>query len=104
LSSATQSNEEQGAIDPTSLIAIGDGAESFVMALVTKMCNALPEDFTNMDNFCADLKSAAHKAKPTFAYSSLDGMKNQLKDIKQTDMDLRDLDHLPIMASNHLIF
>lgn len=72
----------------------------FVMALLSKMCKALPEAFSNMDSFCRQqdwpaLKSAAHKAKSTFAYLSLDDMRDRLKQIEHDAMEGRDLDLLP---------
>ncbi len=96
--------EEQGNIDLSNLYAIAGGDEMFVMALLSKMCKALPEAFTNMDNFCTAqdwpaLKSAAHKAKSTFAYLSLDDMKNRLRDIEHAAMELKDLDQLPTMVA-----
>ena len=97
--------EEQGNVDLSNLYAIAGGDEMFVMALLSKMCKALPEAFTNMDNFCAAqdwpaLKSAAHKAKSTFAYLSLDDMKNRLRDIEHAAMELKDLDQLPTMVAD----
>ena len=96
--------EEQGNVDLSNLYAIAGGDEMFVMALLSKMCKALPEAFSNMDNFCAAqdwaaLKSAAHKAKSTFAYLSLDDMKNRLRDIEHAAMELKDLDQLPTMVA-----
>ena len=98
-------SEDQASIDLSNLYAIAGGDDMFVMALLSKMCKALPEAFTNMNNFCASqdwsaLKSAAHKAKSTFAYLSLDDMKNRLKDIEHAAMELRDLDKLPAMVAD----
>jgi hypothetical protein len=91
---------EEKAVDLSNLYAIAGGDDTFVMALLSKMCKALPEAFTNMTNFCAAqdwpaLKSAAHKAKSTFAYLSLDDMKDRLKDIEHDAMEGRDLELLP---------
>lgn len=87
-------------IDLSNLFAIAGGDNMFVVALLGKMCKALPEAYTNMENFVAakdwsGLKSAAHKAKSTFAYLSLDDMKNRLKDIEHNAMDGTNLDDLP---------
>ncbi len=95
-----QLGEEKATVDLSNLYAIAGGDDTFVMALLSKMCKALPEAFVNMDNFCVAqdwpaLKSAAHKAKSTFAYLSLDDMKNQLRDIEHDAMEGRDLDLLP---------
>ena len=95
-----QLGEEKAAIDLSNLYAIAGGDDTFVMALLSKMCKALPEAFTNMTNFCnaqdwPALKSAAHKAKSTFAYLSLDDMKNRLKEIEHDAMEGKDLDQLP---------
>jgi HPt (histidine-containing phosphotransfer) domain-containing protein len=97
-------SEEQGSIDLSNLYAIAGDDEMFVMALLSKMCKALPEAFSNMDKFCSaqdwpGLKSTAHKAKSTFAYLSLDDMKNRLKEIEQLSMEQRDLDRLPTMVT-----
>jgi Hpt domain len=97
-------SQEQGSIDLSNLYAIAGNDEMFVMALLSKMCKALPEAFTNMDKFCSDqdwpgLKSTAHKAKSTFAYLSLDDMKNRLRDIEHLSTEQRDLDRLPTMVA-----
>jgi hypothetical protein len=94
------STEHEAAIDLSNLYAIADGDPAFVMALLSKMVKALPEAFINMDNFCKTedwpaLKSAAHKAKSTFAYLSLDDMRDRLKDIEHSSMELKDLDQMP---------
>jgi HPt (histidine-containing phosphotransfer) domain-containing protein len=57
-----------------------------------------------MENFSAEgdwagLKSAAHKAKSTFAYLSLDDMKNRLRDIEHAAMEGHDLARLPTMVA-----
>ncbi|HEX2901171.1 MAG TPA: Hpt domain-containing protein [Bacteroidia bacterium] len=95
-----QLGEQKTMVDLSNLYAIAGGDDTFVMALLSKMCKALPEAFANMTNFCAAkdwpaLKSAAHKAKSTFAYLSLDDMKNRLRDIEHDAMEERDLDLLP---------
>jgi hypothetical protein len=95
-----QLEKEDAMVDLSNLYAIAGGDETFVMALLSKMCKALPEAFVNMDNFCKTqdwpaLKSAAHKAKSTFAYLSLDDMKNRLRDIEHDAMEGRDLELLP---------
>lgn len=101
-------SEDQSSVDLSNLYAIAGGDDMFVMALLSKMCKALPEAFNNMDNFCAAkdwsaLKSAAHKAKSTFAYLSLDDMKNRLKDIEHAAMEQRDLDLLPGMVADAIV-
>jgi HPt (histidine-containing phosphotransfer) domain-containing protein len=93
-------SEEQVVIDLSNLYAIADGDKSFVSILLMKMCAALPEAYTNMENAIAEkdyptLKSAAHKAKSTFAYLGLDEMKDKLKDIEHNCMDGTNLDDLP---------
>lgn len=93
-------SEEQVPIDLSNLYAIADGDKSFVAMLLMKMCAALPEAYTNMETSVAaqdwpTLKSAAHKAKSTFAYLGLDEMKDKLKDIEHHCMDGTNLDDLP---------
>ena len=95
-----QATENYESIDLSNLYAIAGGDDTFVMALLSKMCKALPEAFTNMTNFCAAqdwpaLKSASSTAKSTFAYLTLDDMKHRLKDIEHDAMEGRDLDQLP---------
>lgn len=98
------SEENKTAIDLSNLYAIADGDETFVMALLSKMCKALPLAFSNMDEFCQAedwpaLKSAAHKAKSTFAYLSLDDMRDRLKQIEHDAMEEQNLDKMPQMVS-----
>ncbi len=98
-----QSKEDKAAIDLSNLYAIADGDETFVMALLSKMCKALPLAFTNMNDFCESkdwpaLKSAAHKAKSTFAYLSLNDMRDRLKNIEHGAMEGHDLDKMPQMV------
>ena len=93
-------SKEPMRVDISNLRAIAGGDESFVAALLMKMCRALPLAFTNMENFVAEkdwsgLKSAAHKAKSTYAYLGLDDMKNRLKDIEHHAMEETSLDDLP---------
>jgi HPt (histidine-containing phosphotransfer) domain-containing protein len=101
-------SEDQASVDLSNLYAIAGGDDMFVMALLSKMCKALPEAFTNMDNFCTSqdwpaLKSAAHKAKSTFAYLSLDDMKNRLKEIEHAAMEQRDLDQMPQKVADAIV-
>lgn len=103
-----QLGEEKATVDLSNLYAIAGGDDTFVMALLSKMCKALPEAFTNMTNFAAAqdwpaLKSAAHKAKSTFAYLSLDDMKNRLKDIEHDAMEGKNLDLLPGKVSEAVV-
>ncbi len=103
-----QSSEEQAPVDLSNLYAIASGDETFVMALLSKMCKALPEAFTNMDNFCkaedwGALRAAAHKAKSTFAYLSLDDMKNRLKVIEHDAQELQDLDSMPQKVADAIV-
>jgi HPt (histidine-containing phosphotransfer) domain-containing protein len=91
---------EKTTVDLSNLYAIAGGDDTFVMALLSKMCKALPEAFNNMTQHCAAqdwqaLKSAAHKAKSTFAYLSLDEMKERLKEIEHDAMEGHHLELLP---------
>jgi HPt (histidine-containing phosphotransfer) domain-containing protein len=57
-----------------------------------------------MNNFCeakdwAALKSAAHKAKSTFAYLSLDDMRDRLKNIEHSAMEGEGLEKMPQMVA-----
>lgn len=93
-------SEEPMRVDISNLRAIAGGDDTFVAALLMKMIKALPLAFTNMEEFVSakdwsGLKSAAHKAKSTFAYLGLDDMKNRLKDIEHNSMDGTNLDDLP---------
>lgn len=95
-----QLSEGKTAIDLSNLYAIAGGDDTFVMALLSKMCKALPEAFANMTSFCEAqdwpaLKSAAHKAKSTFAYLSLEDMRDRLRDIEHDAMEGHALDLLP---------
>lgn len=94
------SDEQEIIIDLSPLREIAGGDNMFVAALLGKMVKQLPLSFTDMDNTCKEedwngLKSAAHKAKSTFAYLGLDDMKNQLRDIEHNAMDEINLDQLP---------
>jgi HPt (histidine-containing phosphotransfer) domain-containing protein len=93
-------SESEVPIDLSNLYAIAGGDASFVSMLLMKMCAALPEAYTKMEAAVAEkdyptLKSAAHKAKSTFAYLGLDDMKDRLKDIEHHCMDGTELDDLP---------
>ena len=100
--------EETVQVGLSNLYAIAGGDDSFVSILLMKMCAALPEAYTNMENAVAGedwptLKSAAHKAKSTFAYLGLDEMKNMLKDIEHNAMEGVDLDKLPQMTADAIV-
>jgi hypothetical protein len=91
---------EEIVVDFSNLRAIAGDDDSFVMALLMKMCKALPLAFTSMEQYVQAqewpaLKSAAHKAKSTFAYLSLDDMRDRLKAIEHQSMEGVDLDQLP---------
>jgi HPt (histidine-containing phosphotransfer) domain-containing protein len=93
-------DQEDIQVDFTALRTLAGDDDTFVMALLMKMCNALPLAFQNMEQFAAAsewsaLKSAAHKAKSTFAYLSLEDMRNRLKEIENDAMDGVGLDLLP---------
>jgi HPt (histidine-containing phosphotransfer) domain-containing protein len=101
-------SEETVDIDLSNLYAIAGGDDSFVSILLMKMCSALPVAYTNMENAVAGqdwpaLKSAAHKAKSTFAYLGLDDMKNRLKDIEHNAMEGEGLDDLPQMTTDAIV-
>jgi HPt (histidine-containing phosphotransfer) domain-containing protein len=103
-SNDTSVSEEKGTVDLSNLYAIAGGDEAFVMALLSKMCKALPEAFANMDKHCAAqdwaaLKATAHKAKSTFAYLSLHDMKNRLNEIEHASTEDRDPHRLPQMVA-----
>lgn len=92
-------NQEDIKVDFDALRAVA-GDEMFVMALLSKMCSALPIAFSSMEQHVAAgdwaaLKSAAHKAKSTFAYLSLEDMRSRLKEIELLAMDGIQLDELP---------
>ncbi|HHG85191.1 MAG TPA: Hpt domain-containing protein [Bacteroidetes bacterium] len=96
----TGESEKSPRIDISNLRAIANGDDSFVAALLMKMCKALPIAFSNMENFVAEqdwagLKSAAHKAKSTFAYLELNEMQDRLKHIEHCCMEDRELDDMP---------
>lgn len=87
-------------VDFSNLRAIAGDDDSFVVALLMKMCKALPLAFTNMAQYVQAqdwpaLKSAAHKAKSTFAYLSLDDMRDRLKAIEHQSMEGLQLESLP---------
>ena len=99
-----QTQEEKAEIDLSNLYAIADGDPMFVMALLSKMCKALPLAFTNMQAFTEAkdwpaLKSAAHKAKSIFAYLSLDDMRYSLKNIEHGASEEQNLDNMPRMVA-----
>lgn len=87
-------------IDLSGLFEIAGGDNMFVAALLGKMVKQLPISFADMERTSGEsdwkgLKSAAHKAKSTFAYLGLDDMKNRLKDIEHDAMDEVNLEGLP---------
>ncbi|MEM6271386.1 MAG: Hpt domain-containing protein [Bacteroidota bacterium] len=95
-------------IDLSNLYAIASGDDSFVSALLMKMCAALPEAYTRMENAVAgedwpELKSAAHKAKSTFAYLGQEEMRDKLKDIEHNAMEGVGLDQLPAMTESAVV-
>jgi len=94
------SDEQEITIDLGPLQEIAGGDNMFVAALLGKMVKQLPLSFADMEKTCAEedwngLKSAAHKAKSTFAYLGLEDMKGQLRDIEHNAMDGVNLDQLP---------
>lgn len=102
------SDQEGTGIDLSNLYAIAGGDDMFVMALLGKMVKQLPVSFEDMDRTCSEedwqgLKSAAHKAKSTFAYLGLEDMKNRLKDIEHNAMDGTNLGGLPNQVEEALV-
>jgi len=82
-------------IDLGPLKELAGGDESFVAMLLLKMTMALPESYGIMEQAVGDsdwetLRASSHKAKSTFAYLSLDEMKNKLRDIEHDARELLD--------------
>ena len=74
-------------IDLSNLYAIADGDQTFVAALLGKMCKALPLAFQNMETQAAahdwaGLRATAHKAKSSFANLNLEEMRQRLGEIE----------------------
>jgi Hpt domain len=100
--------QDEIVVDFSNLRAIAGDDDSFVMALLMKMCKALPLAFTSMEQFVQAqdwpaLKSAAHKAKSTFAYLSLDEMRDKLKAIEHQAMEGVQLDTLPTQVDDAVV-
>lgn len=99
-----QVGEEKATLDLSNLYAIAGGDEMFVMALLSKMCKALPDAFANLQSHCdgqdwAGLKATAHKAKSTFAYLGIEDMRDRLRDIEHSSMEGQSLERLPRMVA-----
>lgn len=93
-------NTDDIVVDFASLRTLAGDDDAFVMALLMKMCSALPLAFTSMQAHTdaqdwGALRAAAHKAKSTFAYLSLDDMRNRFKEIEHHASDATNLDSLP---------
>jgi HPt (histidine-containing phosphotransfer) domain-containing protein len=87
-------------LDFARLKEISNGDDFFLTMLLTKICKSLPEAFANMETQVAAqdwpaLKSAAHKAKSTFAYLDLTEMRARLQQIEHDAMEGHELDQLP---------
>lgn len=95
-------SEKEGEIeiDLSNLFEIAGGDNMFVAALLGKMVKQLPESFDRMEKACEvsdwqELKSAAHKAKGTFAYLAMEDMRGKLRDIENDAYEEVNVESLP---------